>query len=254
MSRLTYFSGRGAARRIQGTIGGIALALALCFPLTANAQGTTVLTFDFGPNAGISNGTLIPQDYGDNVVAASMGAYSYGGSAPFTPNVTTLYSGGTTGPRFWDTGYGNLTNVAFGEENQLLLITFSPAAGTMVTLNSFDLAGWPGSDYVINSVQVFGSGASEPLFRQTDVLVRGDSSPQHTSFTFDNTISATGFLVIQIDALNLGNQSDNIGIDNISFTQTNVVSAAAPEPGALSLLGAVLLPIGCLARRRLKIG
>jgi hypothetical protein len=253
MSRLTHFSGRGLAHRLRGAIGGLALALALGFPLTANAQGTTVLTFDFGPNAGVTNGSLIPQDYGDNVVAASMGAYSYGGSAPFTPNITTLYSGGPTGPSFRTTGYGNLVNVAVGEENQLLLITFSPAPGTMVTLNSFDLASAGGVDSTINSVQVFGNGASAPLFVQNNVQVRGDSAPLHTSFAFDNTVSATGFLVIQIDALNLGNQSDNIGIDNISFTQT-AISSAAPEPGALSLLGVAILPVGCLVRRRFKTG
>jgi hypothetical protein len=240
---------RGRIRAVRAAIWSALLALSVCMPLTAHAQGTTILTFDFGPNAGVSNGTPIPQAYGDNVVAASMGAFSYGGSAPFTPNVTALYSGGPVGPFFRDTGYGNLINVAAGQENQLLLVTLTPGPGSLVFLNSFDLAGSGGTDYVINSVQVFGS-AGGVLFSENNVLVRGDSSPLRTPFTFAN-VSSPGFLTIQIDALNLGNQSDNIGIDNISFTQVNA-AAAAPEPGALALLAMTGLPLagGMLRRRR----
>jgi hypothetical protein len=201
---------------------------------SALAQGTTVLTFDItNPTPG--NGQLINQDYGDRVTAALVGVspqFSYGGGSGFTPHVTTLYDGGSNGPQFWGPQYGDLTNVIYGEQGQLLLVTFTPDPGFTVSLNSFDLAGWPDTDYTINSVQVF-TGGGGPAFAQNDVLVRGATTngngQRRTSFSFNN-ITSTGFLLIQIDALNLAGASDNIGIDNISFSQSPTVAVNGPEP------------------------
>ncbi len=233
------------SRAVGSIVGGVVTLFAMSLAGSAQAQGTTVLTFDFGQNAGISNGSLIPQAYGDNVNAATMGDFNYGGIAPFTPNVTTLYSGGPTGPSFQDTNYGDLVNVAIGESNQLLLVTLSPGAGTSVTLNSFDLGGFPDADYTINAVQVFTENGL--VFEQLNALVLGATgSPRHSAFTFSN-LTANSFLTIQIDALNLGAGSNNIGIDNISFTQNSL--SAAPEPATFALLG-VGLGIAGLMRRR----
>lgn len=217
-----------------------ALASLLLLPAIAQAQ-VTVLTFDY-PGSG--NGLPVDQVYGDNVTAADMGGRLYGGSAPFTPDITVLYSGGNAGPAFWGPDYGDLTNVIYGEPTQLLLVTFTPGNGALVGLNSFDLGGWLRTDYVINSVQVFADG--NPVFQQFNVPVEGNAG--HSPFVFNN-VTATTFLTIQIDATNLGGESDNIGIDNISFTQINP-SAAAPEPGTLALLGAGMGLMGMAVIRR----
>jgi hypothetical protein len=67
--------------------------------------------------------------------------------------------------RLWQTGYGDLVNVAFGE---------GPG----------ELAGWPEADYTIAAVEVFAGAAT--LYSATDVLVEGNASgPRDTTFAFD---------------------------------------------------------------------
>lgn len=243
MSKYHFWKHLGISQIVGATLVGATLL----FANPVHAQGTTVLTFDLGPQVG--NGAFVPQAYGDNVTAATMGDFSYGGSAPFTPNISVLYSGGDTGPGVWNTNYGDLTNVIFGQQSEFLFVTFTPQAGSTVRLNSFDLAGWPDTDYVIDAVQVFADG--NPLFEQFNVFINGATgTPRHTPFTFTN-LTANTFLTIQIDARNLGNQSDNIGIDNISFSQLGGNAAAAPEPGTLSLLALAGLPVtGAIICRR----
>ena len=85
MSRQCSFSRLGAALTLAAIIGFAGTSV-------ARAQGTTILTFNATP--GFTDNSLVNQAYGDNVNAAMVGAFSYGGTSPFTPGVTTPCSGG----------------------------------------------------------------------------------------------------------------------------------------------------------------
>lgn len=210
-----------------------AFVSALGLAALGTSAGATTLTFD----AGFANGSAPDQAYGDRVSAASQGGFSYGTTGGFTPDVVVSYGGSA---RFWASGYGDLTNVLFAEGG-LMEITLTADPGHAVALLSFDLAGWPQTDRVIESVSVV-DGDDSVLFFESNVLVEGDANgPGHTSFDFDSSVMASE-LRIRFDASNLGSPgSGNISIDNVSF-------AMAPEPSSVMLLCAGL--VGLAARRR----
>lgn len=178
---------------------------------------STILTFD----AGLGNGGGIPQSYGDNVANPVEGGFSYGTSAsgPFTPNVETSYGGGLA---FWNSSYGDLSNVVYS--GGLIDITFTADPSYLVALHGFDLAGWPDTDYQINSVRVLNEDG-EVLFESLNAKVEGDLVGARRS-TFD---FGTGLIAeevrIQINTSNLGGSADNIGIDNIEFSQIGAGAA-----------------------------
>jgi hypothetical protein len=219
----------------------------------SSPAAATILLFDQERDAAgqttvqpTSSGGRLPGDYGDNVTGAVMavpgGFFTYGnGGEGFTPNVSLeIYGdGGPSDPRvnLWQTGYGDLVNVIFGEGpgtagSPTLSVLFTAAPGYAVDLYSFDLAGF-GQDYVIAEVSVFGEATT--LFSQTNVLVEGDLfDPRHTTFAFATPLSAPELLV-QVDLSNLApGIQDNIGMDSIRFGQTP--PPTVPEPGAALLL------------------
>src|SRR5688572_4909780 len=79
--------------------------------LFAQHLQATELTFQMTPSG---NGTLIPQAYGDRVIASTMGTFTYGTGGGFTPNVVVDYRGKSTQVdlNHWTTGYNQLVNVA----------------------------------------------------------------------------------------------------------------------------------------------
>jgi hypothetical protein len=193
--------------------------------MTAAKLQATVLTFDI---TGLTDFFPAPQAYGDNVTSATMGAFSYGTTGGFTPNITTTY--GNTQPTLWTTGYGDLSNVLFEDQDNtgVLNITFSADPGFLVRLHSFDLAAYNpafGSDPTITSVTVFNS-LNVALFTRANASI---SEITRTPFTFATPLSDTS-LRIEIDARNLGGLNDDIGADNITFSQS------IPEPSAVALL------------------
>ena len=73
----------------------------------------SVLTFDINPAP--TPNDPIDQNYGDRITSDVMGAFSYGTTGGFTPNVVVSY--GPTGPSdsdyvyWWDQDFGDLVNV-----------------------------------------------------------------------------------------------------------------------------------------------
>lgn len=203
-----------------------------------------------------SSGGRLPGDYGDRatglVVPVPGGEFTYGnGGEGFTPNVTLdVYGDGGPGdPRInlWQSGYGDLVNVIFGEGpgvggSPTIQVLFSADPGFLVELYGFDLAGF-GADYTIAGVEVLAEAVA--LFSDSDVLVEGDAvGPGHTPFAFATPLSAPE-LLLRLDLSNLASGiQDNIGLDNIRFGQTRI-----PEPGMAVLLFASALVARGLARR-----
>ena len=189
----------------------------------------TVLTFD--PASGsFTSASALPQAYGDRVTAATQGGFKYGTAGGFTPNVVAQY--GTTGTNpatilCWTTSYGNLTGVIYsspsGSKFQLVL---TADAGFNVSLSSFDMAGYPATNYTINNVKV-ADGTGKVLFNQNNVLIKG-AGPSHTHFTMPITVVAQK-LVITFDSSNQGGY--NVGMDNVQFSQ---VKLNTPGPGTVS--------------------
>ena len=249
------------ARRANRAGGLVAVAIALCG--LSNASRATILEFDQIREAGTViptiSGRAVEQDYGDRVSTSPMtvsgGQFTYGNEGEgFTPNVVVDYFAGTGTPTnpgvsLWASQYGDLTNVLFGNNNSLSLnVRLSADAGFDVELYTFDLAGFPTTDYTINAVRVL-SGMNT-LFSESNVLVEGSGvfGSQHTSFDFATPLSAAQ-LLIEIDYSNLpGGSQDNIGIDNIRFGQNP--PAVIPIPPAVWLFSAGLLGLVAIARRK----
>jgi len=190
----------------------------------------TVLTFDI---SGASNTiSSIPQNYGDNVSATTMGTFSYGSSGGFTPNVTVSNQGDSGASlAFWSTGYNDLINVAENETDGAsgFSFTFTAEAGYKVILNSFDIGNW-GSAIDVPEVSIFDESNSI-LFQRSSIPLFQNTIQSHVSLDFDNIIGQS--LTISISTLGLGGNSDNVGLDNIQFSQTSAV----PVPGAIWLFG-----------------
>lgn len=175
--------------------------------------------------------------------------FSYGEQGEgYTPNVTVEYgpfSLLTSGPELWRYDYGDLQRVMYqgsssakgdGTDYDYLDIVLTADEGYDVILHDFDLAGWFQTDYVIQSVTVFDGDPfpiltpENQIFEQTDVTVAGDG-PTHTHIDFGGAPLRGPKLWLRIDASNLGALSENIGIDNIRFSQD---VSTVPEPGTLA--------------------
>ena len=192
----------------------------------------TQLTFDHAhvfPNS-------LDYSYGDNVATSPDGnghSYLIGAEGP-TPNVVTDYATSSVVVSVWSSNYGDLTNVAYGAD--ITTITFTADTGFLVNLHSFEMAGWPLTDYTINAVEVLDSNGT-PLFSQSNVHIEGDAA--HSDFDFVTPLTDTE-LTIRWDAANVN--ATNIGIDNILISQV-------PEPSGVVLVACLLSIVGVGGRR-----
>jgi hypothetical protein len=174
-----------------------------------------------------ADGAPVDQAYGDRVTAASQGGFNYGVAGGFTPNVLVDYgtlNGGLIGR--WAAQYGDLSNVIWTGTNSFDLRLVADA-GYLVTLGSFDMAGWPNTDYTIPSLQVR-DGDGNVLFDQPNALIQGDGTgPGHSTFTFTTPLSASTLLIF----FDPGMAGSNVGMDNVQFGELQV-----PEPRAFVLI------------------
>lgn len=212
----------------------------------------TVLTFDFGGVGTPTNGSLISQDYGDRVTATAMPSvsspgliYNYGATGGFTPNVVVAYGNSTvqTDLNFWSTGYNDLVNVVESESDDSngYAIRFKADLGFNVTLGSFDLGNFSGAVTlpglsVVNESNVI-------LWQSTGINVPANTVNSHLSF-FPNVTGQ--ILLLRVDTTGLNGDADNIGLDNITFSQS---VAVVPTPTA-SLAGSAMLGLVTLAKLR----
>jgi hypothetical protein len=193
--------------------------------------GTTILTFDI-----VGTSSVVPQDYGDFVTAASQANYSYGGTAPYTPDVSVSYAA-TTGQFYvWPTGYGDLVNATFsGSGLPTATITLAATNGAGVSLTGFDLGGWTGvTPQTVPAVNVR-DGAGALVFQQTNVIVpNAPSSHLHVGFSPPlQGLTLTIELVVPPSGLNF------VAIDNVTFGEfsPNGVGQANSPQAALRING-----------------
>jgi hypothetical protein len=240
-----------------------AIALLLVGNLASQAVQATVLQFDQTRNAAsgvavepVYAGADLPQDYGDRVGSSpqsvSGGQYTYGNAGEgYTPNVEVTYLLGV-GPavQMWTTGYGSLANVIYGSHgSQWIDIQLTADPGYSVLLHGFDLAGWANTDYLISGVSVF--EASNTLFAQTNVTVGGAFTQPFTHFEFSTPLSGSN-LTLRVNYANLAaNIQDNIGLDNLRFSQ---FPSPVPEPSNWVYLLAGTGLVAWAVRRRNESG
>lgn len=181
------------------------IGLVLALGPAGNAMGGTVLTFDMKPFTTL--GGMTSQAYGDRVNGASDAVGFYGtDNGMYTPNVLTS-DGGT--PRTWTTGYANLTNVPYNDdEGGDLVLTLTADPGFLVTLLSFDLGSFSGTNRTLNNTAVsIQDGVGTELFSVNGPVVIGGSSPN----SFSPNVSARQ-LVLRLHVGQLVNSSDDIAI------------------------------------------
>ena len=207
-------------------------ALALCAPLTAHA---TVLTFDLNPD--VSNGQA-PGNYGDNVSdattdvdgtgAAAAGSYTIGAEGA-TPNVTIDYafptaSGGEE--LVWTDDYSDLTNILYVEPDGLEGFAFELTAdvGYQVELSSFTLGNY-GSAVTFEMIAFVDFA---PAWNVLDYMLGDFNSPsqvvtptnENAGPDFGDPLKGSVITVyLDFTGVPAGN-TDNIGLDNITFSQS----------------------------------
>jgi hypothetical protein len=244
-------------------------AIYLWLALPASA---TILTFNITdptyPNSeNFPEGFQLNSDYGSRVTSTSQIAgtttFSYGlGSEGFTPNIVVNYhpfSIFTGGPSLWRYDYGDLDRVLYqgstsgpiGFNYDYMVVELTADDGFEAVLHSFDVGAWFQTDRQVNSIAVYNdvySGffpAQNRVFLDSNATILG-TGPAHSSYSFSNPIRGK-VISILIDAQNLGDESELIGIDNIRFGQDRAV---VPEPSPVGLMA---LGLGyCWWRRRPK--
>jgi len=216
-----------------------AFCFAFCCTLLSAAAHATTLTFDIN---GLTAGEMIPLAYGDHVGSGGAGDnpdFSYGSGGGDTSNIGIDYWTNDTADnpydhelKFWTTGYGDLTNVAYmsvtGGYGHL---EFDPDPGYSVTINSFDFGDWLEDE----------SGSLNIVDANKNVLwsYPGFVAPHAGHASFSPDITSSGPIAIEWSA------SWNMGIDNVSFSET-----PAPEPASMAALALGALALIRSRRRR----
>ncbi len=189
-------------------------ALAACVALPASAS---VLIFKID---GVGDFGAISQDYGDRIQAADEGKFHYGLDGGITPNVVVDYAGFE--PSHWGVGYGDLVNVLFDDVDNrgVINIVLTADPGFTVSLASFDMSAYDGAfngDPIIDSLTV--TVDCTEVLREENLSV---SEKAHNSYDFGGSPVTGRQITIAVRCGNLGGKSDDIGLDNILFSQNEV--------------------------------
>lgn len=180
----------------------------------------TVLTFDID---GISNYAAIPQSYGDRVAGVDQGSFLYGHAGGVTDHVVVNYTSVT----FWGSNFNSLLGVANNETDGANGFSIQLAADDdyTVQLASFDVGNYS-NNLLVPGITVTNESGTV-LYSQIPMQL-GPVAEPHRSIVFDAPLQGQS-LTIHVDTTGLGNSSDNVGLDNIQFSQV-------PEPATLALL------------------
>ncbi len=210
------------------------------YGLSTVAVQATVLTFDID---GIGNFDAMPQTYGDNVVAADNGDFHYGTAGGITPNIAVSYADPDGNDiTYWSTGFNDLVGVLNNEDDGETgyNVTFSAESGFNASLDSFALGNFSSAITLPGITITDGNGNT--LFSQLNTLLPA-SSDSPLLFSFSG-LSAQE-INLHIDTTGLGSSSDNVGLDNIQFSQVSTV----PVPAAAWLFGSGLIGLLGLGKR-----
>jgi len=235
-----------------------ATRLVLLAMLLASASArATILTFDA---KGISNNQPFPVGYGDNidatkVVSGDAAANTYGLGNGATPNVTVGFTpsapfGSDAFSSFYYYSDADWPKVAelytapLGDNINVFEITFTPDAGYLVQVNSFDLYDYPnyhnGEDHtvgwrVLDGASVLASGS---------VTVPSTVSPTVVPV---GSVMSNGFAgTVVLELTHSAGFGADLGLDNVNFDQ----SAAVPEPSVIGLMATGLLVLLRTAKQK----
>ncbi len=223
----------------------IVLVVLFVTTVASNAWATRLLfesaTGSFGDFATLPNG------YGNRVTSAVQDGFKYDLAGGPTPNITTKFGSaqGLVEIYTWSSDYGDLANVVFAQEPKPFEFRLIADPGSLVRLDSLDMAGWPHLNFAsIASVSVEDALGSQ-LFRQNAVAIFGVATgPQHTHFSFPGIVGQE--LRIKFDSTTdgFGNvlDSDDVGIDNISFGQVSTTGVTPESVGHAARLALSVSP------------
>jgi hypothetical protein len=215
------------SRRLTTIVGTLAFGL-----LGSGVAHATLLTFNGNICTGgtaCTNSAFIDQSYGDGtgIDVTYRHRVGSGNTVADEPSL-----------KFWNTGYGDLTNVAWGGSTEVpgvAEIRLTPLSGFTVTLNSFDFGPWVVSQ---NTQYTIFDGAYNVLFTNSIVVPGGG----HSHLT--PGLSNPNGLILQ------WNNPYNVALDNFDFTVASPEPSPIPEPATALLLGSGILVLARSRRRR----
>jgi len=136
----------------------------------------------------------------------------------------------------WGTGYNDLVNVAYTNQNESLIIDFVALAGATVSLDSFDIGNYLGRNN-LTQYSIYDLSDTVTALISASPFVVPYSTISHSTYTAGLS-STVGIRLV------LGPDMYNNGLDNVKFSTTSV-----PEPSTLAIFA--LGMIG-LASRKIK--
>jgi hypothetical protein len=213
-----------------------ALRTAIAAATLCCAANATILTFDLkikSSGLNYSNGSSIPETYGDSVTATSATLIApvsgtqltatYLADGGWTPDIDVAYATRSIGNNavvlttldFWRTSYGDLSQVAIVGQtpNEYAEIVLQAAPGWLVQLHGFEMGAISATN--------------------TTVWVAGASYNLSLPYSSRVSWAPSGALQAQSIAIRYGYGTASVGIDNISFSQV-ADAPAVPEPATMA--------------------
>ncbi len=196
--------------KISHVLSAAALALA-----TSTQAPAATYVLDFNPAEACAGPcspfSLISQDYGDvpGVIDISWMSVPFPGDPASGSSEIVFY---------WDTFYGDLTDVIFSGRRLEVKFTLAEP-GNSITFNSIDYASYFSAER--DTKLSLYSLDFAPLAATTQHIVRGGGHQSWSPNIFGEQPTQTGGMI-----LHLGPDAFNVGFDNLTFT----VNAIVPEP------------------------